>query len=108
MKAFICGISMMCFLGCAQQEGHTPSCLKSKIETFSKEACDKSANVKKYTFQGSTVYVLDPGTCGADMTSEVIDKNCSTLGHLGGIIGNTKINNTDFSEAKFRSTVWER
>ena len=54
------------------------------------------------------VYVFDLGTCGADMTSEVLDENCNTLGFLGGIAGNTKINGDDFGNAKYKSTIWSR
>ena len=36
------------------------ACIKSKVKQFSKsEACDSSATVKQYTFQGQTVYVFD-------------------------------------------------
>lgn len=52
------------------------------------------------------VYVYDPGTCGADQTSEVTNTKCETLGYLGGITGNNKINGEDFSSATFKKTVW--
>ena len=63
-------------------------------------------NVKKYKFQGKTVYVFDQGTCGADFTSAVIDENCNILGYLGGFIGNTKIKNEEFSHAIMLKKVW--
>ena len=67
------------------EEG-TPRCIENLIKDFEKEqSCDKGVNVKKITFQGKTVYVFDPGTCGADITSEVIDVNCNSIGFLGGI-----------------------
>jgi hypothetical protein len=31
------------------------------------------------------------------MTSEVFDENCNSIGFLGGITGNTKINGEDLS-----------
>lgn len=60
------------------------------------------------TTQGKTVYVFDPGNCGADMTSEVIDSDCNSLGFLGGISGNFEINGGDFSDAIFQITTWEK
>ncbi|MFH4969392.1 hypothetical protein V8G61_14395 [Gaetbulibacter sp. M240] len=90
-------------------EKDTPDCIENLRKVFDKEQkCDNGVNVKKYTFQGNTVYVFNPGTCGADMTSEVIDYNCNSLGFLGGISGNTEINGEDFSSAKYESTIWER
>lgn len=90
-------------------EKDTPKCIENLIKDFDKEqSCDTGVNVKKYTFQGTIVYVFDPGTCGADMTSEVIDFECNSIGFLGGISGNTVINGEDFSNAKFESTTWER
>jgi hypothetical protein len=86
----------------------TPSCVKQKIKTFEKQAACSDASVKEYTFQGKTVYVFEPGTCGADMTSEVISSGCSSLGFLGGFTGNTKINGEDFSKAEFVETVWKK
>jgi len=97
-------------IGCTKTaiEKGTPNCIENKIVDFNKSSCDKGANVKEYTFHGKSVYVFDPGTCGADMTSEVIDANCNSLGFLGGITGNTKINGEDFSNAKFVKLTWEK
>lgn len=87
----------------------TPECVEDKIEVFDQQIdCDQNVNVKEYSFQGEMVYVFDPGTCGADMTSEVIDSDCKTLGYLGGIAGNTEINGEDFSNANYKKTVWEK
>jgi len=87
---------------------NTPECVEKKITEFEPTACPEGAKVKEYTFQGKTVYVFDPGTCGADFTSEVIDEGCNTLGYLGGISGNTMINGEDFSKAKFVKNTWEK
>jgi hypothetical protein len=90
-------------------EKDTPKCIENLIKKFDKEqSCDNGVNVKKYTFQGKTVYVFDPGNCGADMTSEVIDFECNSLGFLGGISGNTEINGEDFANATFESIIWEK
>lgn len=87
-------------------ESKAPDCLESRINSFGGYACDHGATVKAYTFQNHTVYVFDPGNCGADMTSEVFDHSCKSLGHLGGIMGNTRINGEDFSNAVFVEQVW--
>ena len=90
------------------EEG-TPECVENLIKDFDKEqSCDQGVKVEKYSFQGKMVYVFNPGTCGADMTSRVVDSECNTLGLLGGVSGNTKINGENFSNAAFESIVWER
>jgi len=87
----------------------TPACIKNKISTFdSEQSCTAGVNVTEYTFQNKTVYVFNPGTCGADMASEVIDSDCNTLGYLGGISGNTIINDEDFSNANYIGITWEK
>ena len=84
------------------------TCLQTKINSFSSGnyACPTGANVKEYLFQNSTVYVFDPGNCMADMTSEVINSDCQTLGYLGGFAANILINSEDFSNVTFLRTVW--
>lgn len=84
-----------------------PVCLTNHINAFSKTCCS-DAKVHEYTFQNRTVYVFASGTCGADLTSEVMDSDCNTLGYLGGLTGNTKINGEDFSHAAYQNTVWEK
>ena len=88
--------------------GEVPECIMDRIENNDNELFCDDANVKEYTFQEKTVYVIDPGTCGADFTSNVLDTDCNALGLLGGIIGNTKINGEEFSNAIFVRTVWEK
>lgn len=85
------------------------ACVDAKITDFEeKDICSKSGDVKEYVFQNQQVYVFNPGDCGADMTAEVIDANCTTLGYLGGITGNTKINGVDFSNASYVRTLWRK
>jgi len=86
----------------------TFDCLTAKIDELSKQSCEKGASVKEYKFMGKTVFVIDQGTCGADLTSEVLDSECKNLGYLGGITGNIQINGTDFSTAEFVKTIWEK
>lgn len=96
------------FFACKKSE-ETPSCIDSKITEFKHViSCNQGTNVKEYKFQSNRVYVFDPGTCGADMTSEVMDENCNSLGFLGGIAGNNTINGESFDHAKYIRTVWKR
>jgi len=86
-----------------------PKCLEKLIKEFDKnQTCDKGVRVEEYIFQEKTVYVFDPGTCGADMMSTVYSNECQRLGGLGGIAGNGTINGENFENAKFVSIVWER
>jgi hypothetical protein len=85
-----------------------PTCIENKVVSFNKTSDCDNAYVTEHIFQGKTVYVFSPGTCGADLTSEVVDSECNTLGYLGGISGNTKINGEKFSNAIFVRTIWRK
>jgi len=89
-------------------EKGTPKCVEHKIKDFNKSSICNNVKVEEYTFQGNTVYTLDPGNCGADMATEVISSDCKSLGYLGGIAGNTKINGVEFSTATFVKTTWQK
>lgn len=96
------------FVAC-KKENDTPQCIDKKVEEFKLTvSCSVGTNVKEYEFQSKRAFVFDPGTCGADMTSEVLDENCNNIGYLGGIAGNTKINGEDFSNAKLKRTLYQR
>ena len=84
----------------------TPQCVENKIKDFTSPCGD--ANAKEYTFRGKTVFVFEQGTCGGDLTSEVIDADCNSLGYLGGITGNRVINGEDFSNAVFIKIIWTK
>lgn len=86
----------------------TPKCVVNKIRGFSKSPTCKDSKVLEYQFQGKSVFVFEPGTCGNDMTAEVINADCKTLGYLGGFAGNTKINGEEFSKATFIKTIWAK
>lgn len=101
---------LMIFAACNKSGKITggSACIKSKVQQFNnREACSSNATVKKYTFQGQTVYVFDQGTCGADFAQPVLNENCDTLGFLGGISGNGIINGQHFYDnATYLSTIW--
>jgi hypothetical protein len=93
--------------GKIEDQEKTPPCIMNRISDFQKkEACPQNAEVRLYEFQNEMVYVLDPGYCIDDGTSEVISEKCVTLGYLGGIAGFYEINGESFSKAKFVMTVW--
>lgn len=111
MKKFALFLTLITFVFACNKQGisrGTPMCVKQKIKKFAKESTCGDASVKEYNFQGKTVYVFEPGTCGSDMATEVISSDCSSLGFLGGFAGNTKINGEDFSNAEFVKTVWKK
>lgn len=86
----------------------TPKCLGEQISAFDNGATCVDARVLEYEFQGDRVYVMDPGTCGADMPSPVLDFSCKVIGSLGGFSGNTKINGVEFSKARLVKVIWSK
>ena len=75
-----------------------PDCLKEKIAQLEKEDCPSVGEVIQYKFKGQIVYVIHPKTCGADLTSEVVDKDCKTICYLGGITGNPNCDGINFQD----------
>ena len=85
-------------------------CIKAKVEAFkaSSNPCESGKSIYRYQFQGSHVYVFNPGNCGADMMSDVYDEECNVICGLGGIAGNTSCNNEEFSSnATDELLIWE-
>jgi hypothetical protein len=111
MRFVWAGLLLLTATACNRQAtpaSGTPDCLSATIQAF--QAADGGCAdrfVTEHTFQGQTVYVLNHGTCGADMTDEVVDANCKHLGNLGGIMGNLKINGEDFRIARQVRVVWK-
>lgn len=87
---------------------NTPNCIMIKIEGLKKSSICNDPSIKEYRFQTKVVYVVDPGTCGADMSAGVFDNNCEEIGELGGITGNTIINGEEFSNAQFIRLIWKK
>jgi hypothetical protein len=98
------------FTGCRKEEAVSslPACLQDRISGFRSQSLCADATVDEYRFQSQTVYVFNHGSCGADLTAEVVDAQCQPLGMLGGIAGNTRINGVDFSAAQWVRTVWRK
>jgi len=91
----VAAILAVSFAGCKKNKLDitkcAPKCIEKKIGSFEKEQnCDDGLSVSKYTFQGESVYVFFPGTCGLDASSGVYDEDCNYLGGLGGIAGNVE------------------
>lgn len=80
------------------QDSDIPKCLEDIITQLEKEDCPSVGTVVQYTFQGKTVFVINPKTCGADLTSAVIDEECNTICQLGGIIGNITCEGVNFMD----------
>ena len=102
-------LATLCFVIFASSCEKTASeCVQNKIDDFKRSNTCPKANVKQYLFQGRTVYAFDPGPCGADMITKIIEADCTILGSLGGYFGNTKINGAEFSEASLVKTIWQK
>ena len=112
MKSTIIGILVLglaLLLSCNKDKKETPKCIWNKISDFDESFDWEEAKVDKYTFQGKTVYVFDPGVCSqADMASEVLNQECESICYLGGQSGNQTINGENFSNAHFEETIWEK
>ncbi len=102
--------SILTISSCEKLEigGRTPRCVEKKIEEYKQTSHCDDASVSEYWFQNKTVFTFEPGTCGADMPTGVIDANCNHLGGLGGLSGNSKINGENFSSAQFVRIVWQK
>jgi hypothetical protein len=85
-----------------------PAVIRKQVSIYEKSASCDDAHVDELTFQNATVYLFDPGKCGADMTSDVYDMKGNLLGSLGGIRGNVRINGEDFDKAVKKRTIWAK
>lgn len=98
--------------GCKKQKNETgvPECILYKVINFTKTSQCAEAEVTEYSYQGKLVYVFEDAGCNgaADLSSAVVNSECFTIGHLGGINGNTKINGGDFSTAIRTRTIWQK
>jgi len=94
--------------GCKKHKDEPiPDCVRTQVEWMKNHAiCQSGNSVKEYKFQGAIVYVFSDGNCMSDGGASVLDEHCHSLGLLGGIAGNTKINGVEFSTAVYVRTIW--
>lgn len=111
MKNFTKCLFIVVFLISCSKEDQVclPGCIVAEIGRIAEAPCDDTANITRYRFQGSSVYVLDPGYCADDQSYDVINSSCEIIGRLGGFVGNTKINGIAFYEnAELLAVVWKK
>lgn len=119
MKHFLLLLTLgtLGFAGCKKDEislESGPTCISEKAQQFAQgNGCKTStltigASVKEYRFQDRLVYVFDPGNCGADEASQVLDASCKTIGFLGGFGGNITVNGDSFEKAELKRTIWQQ
>lgn len=110
MKYVVFLLMLLAFTSCnkLKLDASLSAGVKKKITTFAKHNSCKDIQADEYRFNTELVYVLSPGTCGADMLAEVIDDQGETLGNIGGIAGNMEIKGGSFTSAEFVRTVWKR
>lgn len=82
-------------------------CLQKSIAAWQGQGHCEDPFVQEFVFQGKKVFVLRHGTCGADMTDDVLDEKCNLLGRLGGFAGNMKINGEPFANAQGGKVIWK-
>ncbi len=87
---------------CKQSAKEVPKCINEAITEFEKKQPCTNIQIEEYVFQGNIVYVINQGSF-----SPVVDKDCNTIGALGGFAGNTEINGESFSNAEFVKIIWK-
>lgn len=101
-------LGLLLLVSCSPRLTNGPECMPSALASFQSWCCTSGAHIDAFTFQGQPVYLFEPGTCGADMPTYVLDAQCDTLGFLGGFAGFTQINGVDFaSHSSFQGTIWK-
>ena len=101
-------LTLLTACAATQDTASYPPCLEVEILRWSdQKACAEGASVMRYAFRQDTVYLFDPGSCGADMGQDVYDADCTHLGFLGGFPGFTEIQGIPFHpNAVLLDTVW--
>jgi hypothetical protein len=72
---------------------------------FCARSCSGESRVYVYKVKKAYYYVLHPGYCKSDIIEEVYNAKGVLLGTLGGITGDYKIQNIDFSKLTFCDSV---
>ena len=87
----------------------TSPCILSTIEANKNKAAWSYSRVEEYEFQGALVYILVPSEITADMQTDILRSDCTSLCRLGGIAGIQTCNGEKFYDnAVFKRTVWKR
>lgn len=108
MNKFVLSVIFI-LAGCTKIElsRSIPSCISDEIGKFKlNDSCDRS-KVDEYLFQNKKVYVFDDQLCCCDHTAVVLNKDCQSLGFLGGFVGNNEINGEDFTKAILIRNLWK-
>jgi hypothetical protein len=111
-KYFIIVFFLFSLCACEKPDlnAEVPGCIKKKIIAFStsKQTCVSGAQVLRYDFQNSQVYVFDPGNCFPDMSCDVYDQDCNIICALGGFAGIDTCNGENFEEhASNKILIWK-
>ena len=95
-------------VGCSDDFGDVPECIKDEINEFKKGSCEEGSSVRLYEFQEEEVYVFDFQNCYADGASNVVTNECEILGVLGTEAGIDGVSGVVFFEnATLIRVVWE-
>jgi len=104
--AILYALMIVTVLSCSKEDvgSEIPACVLEKVnELKANDEVPQGVSVSEYVFEERRVYVEDQGT-----VAFVYDKNCNTIGMLGGFAGNRKVNGRDFAEAKLIREIWRR
>ena len=102
--SILCVLLTVTTLSCSKKdvELEIPACILEMVsELEAKDDVPEGVNISVYLFQKRHVYVRDVGTAAL-----VYDKDCNSIGLLGGFSGNTTINGDDFANAKLIREIW--
>lgn len=82
-----------------------PDCINSNIQVILQSPVQSiKATVKKYLYQGQTVYLIS--TNFPDAPSQVYNEKCDLICSIGGIGGETSTTCINWNNATFLETVW--
>jgi hypothetical protein len=106
MKTLTLILSILLLASCSEYDS---DCLEKRADTFKSERIDCSgSSIKKYEFNGETLYAFADGNCISDGSTSILDEDCIEVCFLGGIAGFSECYGKDFfAEAKLKETLWE-
>jgi len=95
---------------CSMNEDETVNvtngnCINTEIQKILQSPVQNpKATVKKYTYQGQTVYLINSNF--ADALSPIYNDKCELVCSQGGIAGNTNNTCVNWDNAVFIETIW--